>query len=106
VRQLAWLMNRGPFPFGGDGNTVSQASTGPLRPAGGPGVIASLRMVVELKRWDETRFSMPGGQSGNPLSQHYDDLLSLWLKGDGVPIAWSEAAVEAATTSRLELRPL
>ena len=34
-------------------------------------------------------FSLPGGQSGNPLSPHYADLLPFWLEGRGVPIPWT-----------------
>ncbi len=49
---------------------------------------------------------MPGGQSGNPLSPHYDDLLPLWLKGEAVPIPWSAEAVRVATRNTLRLLPL
>ncbi len=103
---LASTFNRGPFAFGGDGNTISQAGTTPLRPTGNPLAIASMRMVVDVGSWENARFSMPGGQSGNPFSPHYDDLLPHWLKGEGVPIAWSPTAVEASTQQRLELLPL
>jgi penicillin amidase len=106
VAQLRWLFNRGPFPFGGDGNTVSQAGSTPLRPGGNPTAIASLRMVVDVGEWEASRFVLPGGQSGNPLSPHYDDLLPLWRRGEGVPIAWSPQAIDEATRSTLELLPL
>ncbi len=103
---LASTFNRGPFPLGGDGNTISQAGTTPLRPDGNALAIASMRMVVEVGSWEDARFSMPGGQSGNPFSPHYDDLLPYWLRGEGVQIAWSPSAVEASTQHRLELLPL
>jgi penicillin G amidase len=105
IKFLAPIFNRGPYPFGGDGNTLSQAGGSPLRPLGRPGVIASVRMVIEVGEWDATRFSLPGGQSGNPFSRHYDDLLPLWLRGDGVPIAWSPEAVVKATETTLRLLP-
>jgi penicillin amidase len=104
VKALAPVFNRGPFPWGGDGNTVSQASGGG-RP-GVPQVIASLRVAIEAGDWDNARFVLPGGQSGNPFSRHYDDMLPLWLRGDGVPIPWSEDAVAAATVNTLRLEPL
>ncbi len=103
---LASTFNRGPFAWGGDGNTISQAGTTSLRPTGNPLAIASMRMVVDVGAWENASFSMPGGQSGNPFSPHYDDLLPLWLNGDGVPIAWSRSAVEASTQQRLELAPI
>lgn len=38
------------------------------------------------RTWDATRVALPGGQSGNPLSPHYDDLLAVWRRGEGVPL--------------------
>lgn len=102
---LGRIFNRGPFPWGGDANTVNQAATGPLDPTGNPFFIASLRMVVEVGDWEGARFSLPGGQSGNPLSPHYDDLLPLWRRGEGIPIAWSPDEVERATRDTLRLVP-
>jgi penicillin G amidase len=46
---------------------------------------------------------LPGGQSGNPLSQHYDDQFPLWQRGEGVPIAWTPEAVRAAAVVTLTL---
>jgi len=103
---LAFLLDRGPFPWGGDANTVSQAGTTPFSPRSNPTAIASLRMVVPLGDWEEARFSLPGGQSGNPMSPHYDDLLPLWRRGEGVPIAWSDAEIARQATSELRLWPL
>ncbi|MGE0058528.1 MAG: penicillin acylase family protein, partial [Dehalococcoidia bacterium] len=106
IPALAPVFNRGPYPYGGDGNTVSQAASSIRRFGANPGAIASLRAVIDVGDWEASRFSMPGGQSGNPLSPHYDDLLPLWLKGDGVPIPWSPEAVRAATRDTLRLLPL
>lgn len=103
---LAPLFDRGPFAWGGDGNTVSQAATTALKPLGNPTCIASLRMVVEVGQWDEARFVLPGGQSGDPFSPHYDDQVQYWLRGEGVPIAWSPEAVSKVASLQLRLAPL
>ena len=58
-------------------------------------------MVLEPGDWENAQFSLPGGQSGNPVSPHYDDLLPNWLEGSGVPIAWSHESVQSATAARL-----
>jgi penicillin amidase len=100
VKQIAPVFNCGPFPWGGDGNTVSQA--GGMNPP----VIASLRVVIPVGDWDNARFVLPGGQSGNPFSPHYDDQLPLWKAGSGIPIAWTDPAIEAATVHTLRLLPL
>jgi penicillin amidase len=67
--------------------------------------IASLRMAIELGEWEQARFVLPGGQSGNPFSPHYGDQFDLWQKGDAFPIAWSEWMVARATRHTLVLRP-
>lgn len=99
------VFNLGPFPWGGDANTVGQGGGSLSNPTSNPLVIASLRMVVDVGKWDENRFALPGGQSGNPLSPHYDDLLPLWQRGEGVPIAWSPEEVARVARSTLRLVP-
>lgn len=102
---LAGIFNIGPFQCPGDGNTVAQAGTFGEDPLAAPGVVPSLRMVLDVGNWDRSHFSLPGGQSGNPLSPHYKDLFPLWLRGAGVPIAWTDAAVRSATVETLLLKP-
>ena len=102
---LAGILNIGPFQCPGDGNTVAQAGTFGEDPLAAPGVIPSLRMVLDIGDWDRSFFSLPGGQSGNPLSPHYKDLFPLWLRGTGVPIPWTDAAVKEATFETLLLKP-
>ena len=105
MRLLSGIFNIGPFQCPGDGNTVAQAGTFGDDPLAAPGVVPSLRMILDVGDWDRSLFSLPGGQSGNPLSPHYKDLFPLWLRGGGVPIAWTDAAVKAATVETLLLKP-
>lgn len=99
------VFNLGPLPWGGDANTVAQASVDLLEPTGNPIAIASLRMVIDLSDWEACRYALPGGQSGNPVSPHYDDLLPFWSRGDGVPIAWAAAAIDRVARVTLQLVP-
>lgn len=99
------VFNLGPFAWGGDASTVGQAAVDPANPTANSHFIASLRMVADVGNWDEGRFALPGGQSGNPLSPHYDDLLAFWQRGEGVPIAWSAAKVDQASRTALRLVP-
>ncbi len=99
------VFNLGPFPWAGDGNTVGEADVDFADPLANPGVIDSMRVSIDVGNWDESRYALPGGQSGNPLSPHYDDLLPFWLRGEGVPIAWSGERVEEETQSVLRLVP-
>lgn len=58
---------------------------------GGPGIVnatsethgPSWRMVVELdKNWPKAYGLYPGGQSGNPGSPYYDNMVDKWAKGE------------------------
>ena len=100
------IFNLGPFAHGGDADTVAQASPDPADVTGGTNVaIASMRMVVDVGEWGLSRFSLPGGQSGNPMSRHYSDLLRLWREADGAPMAWTEQDVALAARRTLRLIP-
>lgn len=103
VKALAPLFNLGPFPEGGDGNTVAQTAVYPFDSTANPNAIASLRAVFDLADLESSTFALPGGQSGNPCSPHYDDQVALWSEGRGIPIAFSPEAVAAATSSTLVL---
>jgi penicillin amidase len=97
------VFNLGPFAWGGDGQTVGHGAVRPRAPGENPDGIASLRMVVEVGDWEAARFVLPGGQSGNPLSPHYDDQLELWQQGEGIPIAWAPEKVAEAGQEVLRL---
>jgi penicillin amidase len=100
---LGRVFNLGPFPWGGDTNTISQGGVDLASPDANSGAIAAMRMVVDVGNWEASRFVLPGGQSDNPTSPHYDDMLPLWQRGDGVPIAWSLEEVDRVTKSTLRL---
>ncbi|GHF26347.1 penicillin amidase [Kordiimonas sediminis] len=47
---------------------------------------ASYRGLFDLSDLNKSLFIQPTGQSGNPLSKHYNDLFPLWLNGDYITI--------------------
>jgi penicillin amidase len=64
-----------------------QGGSGNLNPSSGPGTHgASWRMVVELGDRVQAWVTYPGGQSGNPVSDLYDNRIQQWVDGilDGV----------------------
>ncbi len=78
---------RGPYPAGGDGFTLNVA--GGLVSKGGP----SWRQIIDLGNPDNSLAIYPGGQSGNPLSPHYDDfLLGSYLDGHYLPFRKESSA--------------
>ncbi len=104
-KPLDKVFNLGPFPWGGDANTVSQAAVSFLDPTANSGFVASMRMSVEVGDWDGNRFVLPGGQSGNPMSPHYADQLDLYRTGKSISIAWTSEKIRATTVASLELLP-
>ncbi|MEX2550838.1 MAG: penicillin acylase family protein [Nitriliruptoraceae bacterium] len=99
------LFNLGPFPAGGDHDTPSQHGvdlTDPTQPAS---VHPALRAVLDPGDPEASRFALPGGQSGNPLSRHYDDQLGAYSSGRGIGVAWTAAAIAATTRRTLRLSP-
>jgi penicillin G amidase len=66
---------------------------------------ASYRQIFDLSDWDNAVAINVPGQSGQPDSRHFDDLLPLWSKGAYFPLKFSRKAVDAVTTDTLILRP-
>lgn len=92
------------YPLGGDSFTVNQARVAPHLPPGGAHVIASCRMILDVGAWDNSVSVLPGGQSGHPASDHYQDSVDDWLEGKYHPMLYSRERVELATENRLILR--
>ncbi|KUF19611.1 penicillin acylase family protein [Streptomyces silvensis] len=101
---LQWVLNRGPFKLGGGEATVN--ATG-WNAAGGYGVIwvPSMRMVVNLKDLDKSRWINLTGASGHAYSDHYTDQTNKWIKGELLPWAYSKKAVDDSTNDTLVLKP-
>ncbi len=102
---LRRIFDLGPVPCGGDADVINQAAALPLDPLAPTDNIAAMRFVADVGAWENCRWVLPAGQSGNPLSSHYGDLLPLWRRGDGVPIAYTDREIAAATVETLRLTP-
>ena len=65
----------------------------------------AFQFAVDLEDWDRSRAIIAPGQSGAPDSPHFADLAPLWAKGEYVPLAFTDDAVDAAAESTLTLVP-
>ncbi|MBL8659915.1 MAG: penicillin acylase family protein [Rhodospirillales bacterium] len=94
-------------PVGGGNDTIMRAASdiadldGPFAAIHGAGY----RAVYDLADPARSRFIVVPGQSGNPLSLHYRDLVGPWLDGRSITLGQSRAELEAEATSRLTLVP-
>jgi penicillin amidase len=95
-------LSLGRVPRPGDGLTPNAASHNEkFAQASG----ASYRQIFDLADWDRGLATSVPGQSGQPGSPHYADLLPLWAEGQYFPLAFSRNKVEEVTRHRLVLKP-
>jgi penicillin amidase len=99
------VFNRGPFPIGGDTDTLCQTAIQVAEPYDSRAWAPSYRQIIDLGDLSRSLAVFPTGQSGHAGSPHYDDLLELWLNGDYHPMLWTRAQVEQAAEGRLKLTP-
>jgi penicillin G amidase len=103
IPALAPIFNRGPWPMGGDVDTVFMGHV-PRQSGAGPVYQApSVRHLFVVGDWDQSQFSMPAGQSGHPASPHYLDQNEAWRTGGYRRLPWSRKAVEEAAVATLVL---
>jgi penicillin G amidase len=99
----AALFDRGPMKRSGDGEVVQ--ATGFRDDSFDQLSGASYREIFDLADWDRSVAINVPGQSGQPGSKHYDDLLPLWIEGRYFPLVFTHDAVDAVTTDVLDLTP-
>jgi penicillin amidase len=85
----------------GDANTVNATAGSNYRQTAG----ASFREIIDLADFDNSVVINVPGQSADPRSPHYGDLLPLWGSDRYFPLVYSRARVEAETRELLWLRP-
>lgn len=82
---LSGIYNRGPYPFGGGHMTVGRAGHRLYNPFK-VSHVATIRVVADMGPQIEAYGVIPAGQSGHPLSKHYDDQIDAWLSGQYYPL--------------------
>jgi penicillin amidase len=90
---------------GGD-FTVQRAETRGAGPT--PHAVAAAggyRGVYDFADPDNSRYIISTGQSGHPLSRHYDDLSELWRRGDYIRMSLDPRDAEAGTLGVSVLTP-
>jgi penicillin amidase len=99
--KAASALDAGTVGRGGDGSTVNSTSGSEYRQVNG----ASFREILDVADWDNSAATSVPGQSGQPESAYYANLLPLWERGEYFPLVYSRAAVERETRHVLWLKP-
>lgn len=81
----SWLLNRGPWPAGGDWTTVNVCGYSLTVNPGETTTIPSMRFIASLADKDGNLICLPLGQSGRPGNKFYDDFAPKYRKGRYVP---------------------
>lgn len=98
------MLSAGPWPFGGDADSILQSgvlASDPFRPAS---AIPSLRLVVELTDPPQAEFVLAGEQTAVPLRPS-GPMTDAWLRGRRLPLLRERAAIGRERPRRLLLRP-
>ncbi|WP_163850241.1 penicillin acylase family protein [Pseudooceanicola aestuarii] len=105
VPVLRYFVNIRQSTSGGD-NTLNRgvtrgAGANPFENVHGAGY----RGVYDFADPDSSVFVTSTGQSGHPLSRHYDDLGELWRRGEYIPMSLDIGLARAAAVGITTLRP-
>jgi penicillin amidase len=105
VEPFASIFNRGPYPVGGDSNTIW--ATGNRMNGSRPGntIGPPFRFVADLGDLRHAWANLAPGQSGQPGSPSYDDQIAAWFSGEYHPMLYDRCEVEREAVARLILEP-
>jgi len=103
-KPLDVVFNRGPYPIGGDTDTVCQVALLPDEPYDNKAWAPTYRQIVDLGDLSRSHWMYAPGQSGQVGSAHYDDLIEPWRKGETIPMLWTREQVDGAAEGRLVLK--
>ncbi len=101
---LDMVFNQGPFPIGGDTNTVTQTAIAAGKGSDGETAVSvSYRQVIDMSDFTKAKGMYAPGQSGHVASPHYGNFVERWLLGDYFGMAWTEEDRTAVVRHKLVL---
>ncbi|HEY5915453.1 MAG TPA: penicillin acylase family protein, partial [Verrucomicrobiae bacterium] len=96
--------NRGPYPAGGDTHSIN-AATFSWGDEFHVATIPAMRMIVDFGLDEPMTLVTVPGQSGNPSSPHYGDMIPLFLKAGARPMPFRKENVEKQYRDVLRIVP-
>ncbi|WP_448005268.1 penicillin acylase family protein [Agromyces bauzanensis] len=104
IAPIEWLFNRGPYELGG-GSDIVNAIGWDATLGYEVNWVPSMRMIVDVGDFDDSRWVNLTGASGHAFHPHYDDQAPLWQGGETRAWPFTLAAVQDAARDTLHLRP-
>jgi penicillin amidase len=102
---FSWIVNIRQPTSGGDHTLQRGATTGRDPDPYANTHSAGYRGVYDFSDPDSSVFIISTGQSGHPLSRHYDDLGELWRRGEYVPMTLDPDLARAGNIGVTVLTP-
>ena len=104
VKPLDKLFNRGPYPVGGDIDTVNMGAVSPAEPETVI-TVPSFRLIANLADLASSLSIHAPGQSGQPASKHYDDFIKLWRNVEHHPMLFDHEIIDEQAAGKLRMIP-
>ena len=104
VGALRPIFNRGPYPTGGNWNTVNSGAYYTDK-AYSMGLGPAYRIIADPADWDASLSIIPSGESGQPFSPYYADQIDSWLAVEYHTLPFTLPAIESAAKHTLKLIP-
>ena len=108
VTPLNLIFGVAPVSRPGDSVTVSVGGDGDFSadpPSYDQHTVSSMREIIDLSHLDRSLWVTTTGESGNPISTHYQDLVPLWNTNTYQSMDYSPAVVARQTVSLLTMTP-
>ncbi|PRX54696.1 penicillin acylase family protein [Flagellimonas meridianipacifica] len=107
VESLRKYFNVGPFPIVGTREVINNLafpydSTGYYKVNSGP----STRRIIDFSDIENSLSILPTGQSGNPLSEHYDDQAEMFVNGEFRKMMMNKEEIMQKAHSQLDFKPV
>ena len=101
---IGGLLSPGPFPYGGDADTIAQSGVLGSEEVASASAIPSLRLIVQLGERLEGRFALSGEQVHDPFHAN-GALTDAWLHGRTLPLLRDRDAIEKSAAALPTRRP-
>ena len=105
VKLFSWFFNVGPFSIAGTNEVINNqlfiyTDDAELSVKGGP----STRRIIDFSDIENSWSVLPTGESGNPMSKHYNDQADMFVKGKFRKMKLNKKEI-IATSTKLVFNP-